>query len=105
MRRFGIYFYFLGTASAQLALGVAVLNHARRIGAVLLRRIAVAMLLAALMPFAFGAANLVMKSVLADAGPTENRIEWLSAIAMQAYFVALYVAWRETNFRVRVRAG
>ncbi|MGB5257719.1 MAG: hypothetical protein WBN07_06335 [Woeseiaceae bacterium] len=104
MRRFGIYFYFLGTATAQVTLAIALLRHAKRSGALQLRRYATGMLWLCGLPFALGILNVVLKSVLADADPAENRIEWISALLMQAYFVVLYLAWRHTNFAVHVSA-
>jgi hypothetical protein len=103
MRRFGIYFYFLGTATAQLTLAVALFGHARRNGTRRLKQIALGMLWMCGMPFALGILNLVLKSTLDDADPAENRIEWISALSMQAYFVLIYFAWRETGFRVLVK--
>lgn len=105
MRRFGIYIYFLGTATAQVTLAVALFGHARRSGAMALKRLATGMLWLCSLPFALGILNLILKSVLDDADPAENRIEWIAALLMQAYFVALYTAWRHSNFSVEVRAG
>lgn len=102
MRRFGIYFYFLGTATAQVTLAIALLRHAKRSGASSLRRYATAMLWLCGLPFALGVLNLILKSVLDEADSAENRIEWISALLMQAYFVTLYLAWRHTHFAVRV---
>lgn len=105
MRRFGIYFYFLGTAVAQLTLGIALLGHARRSGAAQLKQIAVGMLWLGSSPFVLGVLNLVLKSVLDDPDAAENRIEWISALLMQGYFVLIYVAWRITNFTVTVETN
>ena len=103
MRRFGIYFYFLGTATSQLTLAIALLGHARRSGTSRLKRIALGMLWLCSMPFALGILNLILKSTLDDADPAENRIEWISALFMQAYFVLIYFAWRESGFKVLVK--
>lgn len=103
MRRFGIYFYFLGTATSQLTLAIALLSHARRSGTRRLKQIALGMLWLCGMPFALGILNLILKATLDDADPAENRIEWVSALLMQAYFVLIYFAWRETGFRVSVK--
>lgn len=103
MRRFGIYFYFLGTATAQLTLAIALLGHVKRTGALQLNRFAIGMLWLCGLPFALGVLNLVLKSVLDDADSAENRIEWISALLMQGYFVVLFLAWRETEFSVAVR--
>ena len=102
MRRFGIYIYFLGTATAQLTLAVALLRHATRNTAASLKRIAAAMLWLCCLPFVLGVLNLVLKVVLDDADTAENRIEWISALLMQGYFVVLYLAWRHTGFSVLV---
>ena len=102
MRRFGIYFYFLGTALAQLALAVALLKAAPRARAYKLRRYALAMLWLCGLPFALGILNLVLKSTLDNADFMENRIEWISALLMQGYFVVLYLAWRHTGFTTSV---
>ena len=102
MRRFGIYFYFLGTATAQVTLAFALLGHARRSGATQLRRYATGMLCLCGLPFALGILNLILKSVLDDADPAENSIEWISALLMQGYFIVLYLTWQQTNFTVEV---
>lgn len=102
MRRFGIYFYFIGTAVAQLTLAFALLGHAKRSAELSLRKSAVAMLWLCGLPFGLGILNLVLKAVLEDADMAENRIEWISALLMQGYFVVLYLAWRHTGFSVVV---
>ena len=104
MRRFGIYLYFLGTAIAQLALALALLSRIRRGHLAHLKRATVAMLWLCILPFALGILNVVLKAVLADADAWENRIEWLAALSMQGYFVALYIAWRESDFAIEARA-
>ena len=103
MRRFGIYFYFLGTALAQLTLAVTLLKAAPRARADKLRRYALAMLWLCGLPFALGILNLVFNAILESADFMENRIEWTSALLMQGYFVVLYLAWRHTGFTTSVR--
>ena len=103
MRRFGIYLYFLGTAAAQLTLAIALWGHARRSAILSLKRIAGAMLWLCGLPFFLGVLNMVLKAVLDDADTAENRIEWISALLMQGYFVVLYLAWRDTGLAVEVR--
>jgi hypothetical protein len=105
MRRFGIYFYFLGTALAQLALAVTLLKALPTVRADRLRSYAVAMLWLCGLPFALGILNLVLKAVLENADAMENRIEWISAVLMQAYFVVLYLAWRDTDVTTSVRVN
>jgi hypothetical protein len=105
MRRFGIYFYFLGTVLAQLIV-------AARVAAVVepwpLRRIGQYMLACALFPFALGILNLILKSILTDPDAPENAIEWIASLSMQAWFLGLYLAWRRTGFSIRtdvIRTG
>jgi hypothetical protein len=97
MRRFGIYFYFLGTVIAQLlvALRVYRAGSSWRLGGV-----ASWMLGCALLPFALGILNLVLKSIVENPDPPENAIEWIASLSMQAWFIGLYVAWRRTGYRV-----
>ena len=97
MRRFGIYFYFLGTVLAQLSVAIAVFR-ARPDWQ--LQGVARWMLGCALFPFALGVLNLVLKSVLENPDPPENVIEWIASLSMQAWFLGLYVAWRRTEFAV-----
>jgi len=103
MRRSGVYLYFLGTAVAQIFATL----HMLKVSALMpgLRRLTSVMLWLCLMPFAIGVLDLILKEVLADPDPMENRIEWIAASLMQAWFVALYVAWRKTGFRTAVSVG
>lgn len=102
MRRFGIYFYFLGTAAAQLLAAIALLRHAVRNSLITLQRQARWLLGLCLLPFALGILNLTLKAILEDANQAENRIEWIAALCMQAWFVVLYFSWRTTGFNVTV---
>lgn len=107
MRRFGIYFYFLGTVLAQLFLALSFRGICRTLGDRALSRMATAMLALCLMPFAFGLLNLVQKSVLPyeTADALENSIEWVASLMMQAYFVVVFFAWRRTSLAVSVSAA
>jgi len=98
MRRFGIYFGFLGMAVAQLLVGLSMLRTDLGSVARLMLGLSLAVLL-------LGLLNLVLKSVLADADPSENRIEWIAAILMQGWFFLLFVAWRKSAVDFQVRAG
>ena len=49
-----------------------------------------------------GVLNVVLKNVLSDADPAENRIEWMVFILMQSYFFFLYAAWVHSGFRATV---
>jgi hypothetical protein len=90
MRRTGIYFAFAGGAFAQLFIALAM----RKTN---LRSIAKAMLALNLLVLALGLLNLALKSVLADPDPSENRIEWISTILLQAWFFLLFIAWRRSG--------
>lgn len=93
MRRFGIYFYFLGTALSQIQLTVVMPRSPLR----------KAMLWIIGTPFLLGFANLAQKALFAETDILENRIEWISAVLMQIWFVLLYVAWRNSGLVVTVR--
>ncbi len=107
MRRFGIYFYFLGTALAQLFLAVSFRGICKGLADRQLSRMAMTMLVLCLMPFALGILNLVQKSALpyeiADA--LENSIEWVASLMMQVYFLVVFFAWRRTDLSVAVSAA
>jgi len=105
MRRFGIYCYFLGTVLAQLFLALSFLRHAKSRRSPALVNMARAMLWLCLMPFVLGILNLTFKALLADADAVQNRVEWIAAVSMHAYFVVLYYAWRETKIAFAVTAG
>jgi len=93
MRRFGIYFYFLGTALAQIQLTVVMPRSPLR----------TAMLWVIGTPFLLGLANLAQKALFDETDILENRIEWISAVLMQIWFVLLYAAWRRSGLVVTVR--
>jgi len=107
MRRFGIYFYFLGTVLAQLFLAVSLRGICKGLGDLALRRMAAAMLVLCLMPFVLGLLNLAQKAVLPDgtADSLENSIEWVASLMMQVYFVVVFFAWRRTRLTVSVNAA
>jgi len=95
MKTYGIYFYFVGTALAQLVLSLALdRSPVQR-----------AMVWVIVTPFALGLINFAQKAVLGSLNSNENRIEWIASLLMQAWFVLLWVAWRESRFEVRVRTG
>jgi hypothetical protein len=102
MRRFGIYFYFLGTVVAQLTLAISLLRPATRAAQRLLKRYALTMVWLSVLPLSLGVLNLILKSVLEDAAFAEKRIEWISALFMQGYFLVLYLAWRDSGFSLAV---
>ena len=98
MRRSGIYFGFMGMAVAQILIAGVLLRTE-------LRSLAKAMLSIGAVILMLGILNLLLKSVLDDSDPAENRIEWIAAIIMQAWFFVLFVAWHRTgaDFSVRIR--
>ena len=98
MRRFGVYVYFAFTVFSQIVLAVKVrkLVLPRSV-----HRIVNAQLAIALVPFALGILNLVLKATLENADPAENVIEWIFALLMHVYFVLTYFAWRDTGFNAK----
>ena len=98
MRRIGIYFYFGGTVIAQILLARHTLWWSRALGLRRLRLIGRSQMVLALVPFALGALNFVLKSTLADSDPAENVIEWFVALLMHVCFLLSYAAWRDTGF-------
>ena len=105
MRRFGIYFYFLGTAVAQLLLSLTLLKISKVARLNSLRKLSFQMLVLVALPFAPGILNLALKAILDNADAVQNSIEWIASLAMQTWFVLHYVAWRRTGFQVEVRSG
>ena len=95
MRSYGIYFYFVGTALAQLILSLALDRSP----------IQRAMVWVTVTPFALGLVNLVQKAVLGSLNSNENRIEWIASFLMQAWFVLLWMSWRKSRFDILVRTG
>ena len=93
MRRFGIYFYFLGTALSQVLLTLAIPKS----------RLSQLMLVFIVTPFILGLLNLALKVFIEDSNNFENRIEWISALLMQIWFMLLYFVWRKSGFVLSVR--
>lgn len=105
MRRSGIYFGFLGMATAQTLIAIALIKNARRGNNKTLARLGRAMLSICVVVLLLGVLNSVLKSILVDADASENRIEWIAAILMQSYFFLLFAAWRTTGIDISVRVG
>lgn len=95
MRHSGIYFYFFGTAIAQIVLTAAMPRSRRR----------TVMLWVIATPFALGLINWAQKLWLGNSDIFENSIEWTSALLMQVWFVLLYIAWRESGLVISVQTG
>lgn len=98
MRRFGVYFYFAFTVVAQLILASKVLSISSALHIPKVVRITRYQMIIALVPFAIGILNLVLKNVLEDATAPERIIEWIFALLMHFYFLLSYISWRETGF-------
>ena len=98
MRRFGVYLYFLFTVIAQLILAGKILSLSSSLQIPTVARITKYQLTVALIPFALGILNLILKAVLDDADASENIIEWIFALLMHSYFLLSYFAWRTTGF-------
>lgn len=105
MRRYGVYLYFALNVIAQLLLAYKVLPHARHLADTRLLLLTKLQLLLTWVPFLLGILNLILKAVLEQSRPAENRIEWVFAILMQVYFVISYFSWRETQFSASFTAG
>ncbi len=94
MKTYGIYFYFGGTALAQLLLSLSLERSS-------LQR---AMVWVTVTPWVLGILNFAQKAILGSLNSNENRIEWIASLLMQIWFVMLWVAWRRTGFTVSVKA-
>jgi len=98
MRRFGIYFYFLFSVIAQLILASKVLSLSSVLRMPVVDRITRYQMAIAIIPFALGVLNLVLKGTMDDADAAENVIEWIFALLMHSYFLLTYFSWRATGF-------
>jgi hypothetical protein len=94
MRRYGIYFYFVCTVIAQIAVSLTVPVAS-------LRRVMLGIMVT---PFVLGVFNFVQKAVVENPDNTENVIEWIVSLLMQVWFVVLWLAWRRTHFEVAVKS-
>ncbi len=93
MRRFGIYAFFLGTVLAQLLTTVS-LRTSPGTGRPVRNPWVKLLMVLVLVPVVLGVWNFVGKAVLADPDSMENRIEWSAALAMQCWFLLLYLYQR-----------
>jgi hypothetical protein len=98
MRRYGVYLYFALNVIAQLLLVYRILPFGRLLANTRLLFLTKLQLVLAWVPFVLGLLNLVLKAVLENSRPFENRIEWIFAMLMQVYFLISYFSWRETQF-------
>ena len=94
MRRYGIYFYYVCTVIAQIAVSL-------KVPLATLRRVMLGIMVT---PFVLGLFNFVQKAVVENPDNTENVIEWIVSLLMQLWFVALWLAWRRTHFEMDVMA-
>ncbi|MEX2494937.1 MAG: hypothetical protein WD448_02555 [Woeseia sp.] len=104
MRRYGVYLYFLLSVIAQILLASKILPLAHQLRLPRLIALTRLQLLLGWFPFALGALNLLLKAILEDSGPAENRIEWIFALQMQLYFLVTFFSWQETRFRISFAA-
>jgi hypothetical protein len=93
MRRYGIYFYFVCTVIAQIAVSLAV-------PVATLRRVMLGIMVT---PFALGLLNFAQKALVENPDQTENVIEWIVSLLMQLWFVVLWLAWRRTHLAIDVK--
>lgn len=105
MRRFGVYLYFALTIVAQLMIASRCIAIGKQTGQVRLQTVARIQLTIALVPFALGILNLILKASLEDADAAENIIEWIFALLMHCFFLLTYCAWRETGFTASYSVG
>jgi hypothetical protein len=103
MRRFGIYFAFLGTALAQLFVALALARISKALQDKRLLRVARTLLSLCAITFGLGILNIVLRAALSETDAIENRIEWIASILMQGYFLVLFLAWRLTGMTTSVR--
>ena len=103
MRRFGIYFAFLGMIVAEILIAVALLRMRCILDDPRLKRLAQIMLLLCLLPFITGIINFYLKATLADPDTAENTIEWIAATLMQFNLIVMYWMWRRTGFQVSTK--
>lgn len=102
MRRFGIYVFFLGTATAQLLLSLLIAAQTNLDDTYGMRGLSRQMIFLAALPVFLGVLNLILKSVMDYTDAVENSIEWIASLSMQIWFVFLYLVWRRTGFGVIV---
>ncbi len=98
MRRFGVYLYFLFTVIAQLILAGNVLRVSSELRIPGIVRITKYQLVIAVIPFALGILNLILKPVLDDSRSAEYIIEWIFALLMHFYFMLSFFSWRASGF-------
>jgi hypothetical protein len=103
MRRFGIYFAYLGTVVAQLLVALALARISKGLHNESLLKLARVLLTICAAMFGLGILNSVLKVVLLDASASENQIEWIASVLMQIYFLVLFLAWRLTGMTTSVR--
>lgn len=92
MKTYGVYFYFAGTAFAQLVLSMSLDRSPTQR----------AMVWVTATPWILGLVNLAQKVILGSLNSNENRIEWIASLLMQVWFVLLWLEWRRTRFALTV---
>ncbi|MDX1498944.1 MAG: hypothetical protein R3176_03550 [Woeseiaceae bacterium] len=105
MRRFGIYFFFIGMVVAEVLVTDALYRMAALRRRPELAALFGMLLVLCVVPFALGVLNFILKATLEDASGSENVIEWLVATIMHAWLIVLYLLWRRTGFEISARAN
>ena len=103
MRRFGIYFAYLGTVLAQFLVALALARISKALHKERLLKQARVLLTLCAATFGLGVLNIVLRAALEDTDASENRIEWIASVLMQVYFLVLFLAWRSTGMTTSVR--
>ena len=106
LRRYGVVFYFAGTALAQLLLAWVLWPQRRSlVGGRLARPITVLMALVSLQ-WALGVFSAVKRLIFTDPvfiDRLENIIEWCYALPMSIGFIVVAWMFARTGFRARFR--
>ena len=104
LRRYGVTFYFAGTAFAQLLLVWLLWPQRRTLAGGRLRRAVAALTGLVAVQWALGVASSLKSLVLSDPeliDRVENLIEWWYALPMALAFLAIAQLFRRSGFRAR----
>ena len=105
MRRFGIYFFFIGTVLVEILVAVALIRMRYVLENPRLKRLTQAMLALCLIPFVLGAVNFYLKATLENPDQAENVIEWIVATMMHIYLLLMFRMWQITKYAVSPSVG
>ena len=98
MRRFGIYFFFIGMVFAEVFVVIALSRIQDVMQLPRMRRYVRLMFVFCAVPFVLGLLNFYLKATLDDTDAIENTIEWIVATSMQFYLLIMFLAWQRTRF-------